>query len=71
MARQTEFSEGTGVPKKDNEQKCEAYYHLGIAHLFGVPAGVEPDTTAAMKYFEKCVSTGVEDCVEFKLAKQE
>ena len=55
-------------PKLDNEQKCEAYYYLGMAHLLGVPDGVEPDTTVAMKYFEDCVSTGVEVFIEFKLA---
>ena len=57
-------------PEKDNEQKCEAYYYLGMAHLLGVHDGVEPDTTSAMKYFEKCVSTGVEHFMEFKLARQ-
>jgi serine/threonine-protein kinase len=57
-------------PKKDNEQKCGAYYYLGMAHLLGVPDGIEPDTTLAMKYFEKCVSTGVEGFIEFKLARR-
>ena len=60
-----------GGAKKDNEQKCEAYYHLGMAHLFGFPDGVESNTTSAKKYFENCVSTSMEGLVEFKLAKQE
>jgi tetratricopeptide (TPR) repeat protein/tRNA A-37 threonylcarbamoyl transferase component Bud32 len=57
-------------PKKDNEQKCEAYYYLGMAQLFGLRDGVQPDTTLAREYFEKCVSTGVEGFMEFTLAKQ-
>lgn len=56
--------------QKANEQKCEMYYYLGMANLVGLNAEAEPDTTVARKYFEKCVSTGVEDFVEFKLAKQ-
>jgi lipoprotein NlpI len=57
-------------PERENERKCEAYYFLGIAHLLGVPDGVEADTTLAMKYFENCVSTGVARFTEYKLAKQ-
>ncbi len=53
-----------------NDRKCEAYYYLGMAQLLGIPAGVQPDTTAAMGYFEKCVATGVEAFVEFKLARR-
>jgi len=56
--------------QKANEQKCEMYYYLGMANLVGMHAVVEPDTTAAKKYFEKCVSTGVEVFMEFKLAKK-
>ncbi len=56
--------------QKANEQKCEMYYYLGMANLVGMNAEVEPDTTAARKYFEKCVSTGVEVFMEFKLAKK-
>jgi len=56
--------------QKANEQKCEMYYYLGMASLVGLKAGVDPDTTAARKYFEKCVSTGVDIFYEFKLAKQ-
>ena len=55
---------------KDNEQKCEAFYYLGMARLFGMNGAVEPDTTGAREYFEKCVATGVEEFLEFKLARQ-
>ena len=55
--------------QKANEQKCEMYYYLGMASLVGLKAGVDPDTTAAWKYFEKCVSTGVDVFTEFRLAK--
>jgi tetratricopeptide (TPR) repeat protein len=57
-------------PKTDNEQKCEAYYYLGMASLLGVHDGVQPDTTLARQYFEDCVSTGVEHFTEIKLARQ-
>ena len=57
-------------PKKDNEQKCEAYYYLGVAHLLGFPDGLESDTTTAMEYFEKSVATGVEPFMEFRLARR-
>ncbi len=57
-------------PETEDERKCEVYYFLGVSHLLGVPDGVEPDTTLAMKYFENCVSTGVTRFTEYKLATQ-
>jgi serine/threonine-protein kinase len=55
-------------PEKDTWQKCEAFYYLGMAKLLGMNDQAEPDSTGARLYFEKCVSTGVEDYWEFKLA---
>jgi tetratricopeptide (TPR) repeat protein len=57
-------------PQQSNGQKCQAHYYLGMAQLLGIPDGVQPDTTAAMVYFEKCVATGEETIWEFRLARR-
>jgi adenylate cyclase len=82
-------------PQKDKEQKCEAYYYLGMAHLLGVgavhepppekgahigaPSGkgairelpLQPNPVKAKDYFEKCLTTGVKDFVEYQFAQRE
>jgi len=52
-------------PKKDKEQKCEAYYYIGMMHL------LKDHGTKAKHYFEKCVSTDVKYFSEYELAKVE
>ena len=58
------------VPEKLTEKQCEAFYYLGVAHLLGMDAieRVEPDTTKATDYFEKCLATKKVGFVEYGLA---
>ncbi len=53
----------------DNEQKCEVYYYVGMAHLVG--ATTSPDKTRAAEYFEKCLETNVTEYLEYDWAKNE
>ena len=58
----------TEEPRKDTEQKCEAYYYLGMAYLLGVGTGgksASPDTARAEQRFRECVATGVYDFGEY------
>ena len=58
-------------PDTDKEQKCEAYYYLGMAHLLGIHSSVPADTAKAIDYFEKCLGTNVVTYVEYVRAGQE
>lgn len=61
-------------PQKEKEQKCEAYYYLGMAYLLNIDVELNstgPDTTVAKKYFEKCVASNVTDFFEYEFAEIE
>jgi tetratricopeptide (TPR) repeat protein len=51
--------------KKDKEQKCEAYYYIGMMYL------LKEDLPKAKDYFEKCVATDVKSFIEYGMAKAE
>jgi lipoprotein NlpI len=51
--------------KKNDEQYCEAYFYAGSKRL------IEGDKTAAAGYFEKCLSTGVQNFYEYRSAALE
>jgi tetratricopeptide (TPR) repeat protein len=51
--------------KKDKEQKCEAYYYIGMMYL------LKEDLTKAKDYLEKCVATDVKSFIEYDMAKTE
>jgi hypothetical protein len=61
-------------PKTDKEQRCEAYYYLGMAYLLtlgDVRAGGQGAASKAREYLEQCVATGVTDFVEYRAARAE
>lgn len=47
------------------EQKCEAYYYVGMLHLF------KGNKKKAKSCFEKCIDTGLENFIEYDMAKTE
>ena len=61
-------------PTTDKQQKCEAYYYLGIAYLLNlgkVSGGGASGEAKARAYFEKSVATDVKDYIEHAAAKAE
>jgi tetratricopeptide (TPR) repeat protein len=61
-------------PKKDREQTGEAYYHIGLVHLLGIPLGeqsVAPDTVKAIAYFEKSQAANAMGSSETRWAQRE
>ncbi len=52
-------------PRRDNEQKCHAYYHMGQFYL------LRGDKTKAREMFEKSVARGVAGLVECESSKAE
>ena len=60
--------------QKAREQKCEAYYYLGIAYLLNKELRLKsaaPDTAKAQEYFEQCLTTNITDIIEYEEAKKE
>jgi tetratricopeptide (TPR) repeat protein len=59
----------------EQEQKCEAYYYIGMAHLLGVGAfgGAPPPEreAKAREHFEKCLATDAAITVEYRSAGRE
>ncbi|UCF81591.1 MAG: tetratricopeptide repeat protein [Acidobacteriota bacterium] len=59
----------------EQEQKCEAYYYMGMAHLLGVGAQSEAPQPERKKkargYFEKCLAIGTTTVPEYRSAKRE
>ena len=51
--------------KKDNEQRCEAYFYAGSKRL------IAGDKTTATDYFEKCLATDVKTFSEYRSAAAE
>ncbi len=51
--------------KKDIEQKCEAYYYIGMMYT------LKDNLSKAKDYFEKCVATDVKYFGEYNYAKAE
>ncbi len=51
--------------KKDIEQKCEAYYYIGMMHT------LKENLSKAKDYFKKCVTTDVKYFSEYGYAKEE
>jgi hypothetical protein len=61
-------------PKTDREQRCEAYYYLGMAYLLklgDVRAEGQAAASKAREYLEQCVATGVTSFVEYRAARAE
>ncbi len=60
--------------QKDKEQKCEAFYYVGMAHLLKMEharLSTPPSLEKAREYFEKCLATDVKNFREYELAKIE
>jgi tetratricopeptide (TPR) repeat protein len=59
----------------EQEQTCEAYYYMGMAHLLGVGAqrdAPQPEREKkAREHFEKCLSIGVDTLPEHRSAERE
>jgi len=51
--------------KKEKEQKCEAYYYIGMMY------SLKEKPSKAKGYFEKCVATDVKSFIEYDMAKAE
>lgn len=61
-------------PRTDKEQRCEAYYYLGMAYLLklgDVRAEGRAAASKAREYLEQCVATGVTSFVEYRAARAE
>ncbi|UCF81589.1 MAG: tetratricopeptide repeat protein [Acidobacteriota bacterium] len=59
----------------EQEQKCEAYYYMGMTHLLGVGAqrdASQPEREKkAREHFEKCLATGATTVPEYRSAERE
>jgi hypothetical protein len=58
----------------DNQQKCEAYFYIGMAYLLDMDKtqlSDHPGSARAKEYFEKCVATGQTDFFEYRGAQTE
>ena len=61
-------------PERAGTYKCEAHYHIGMAHLMNISGDPEPtpaDTTSAVEHFRACVSTQMTDRYEYRFANME
>jgi lipoprotein NlpI len=58
-------AQATSDDTKKMQQLCEAYYYAGVKKLLG------GDTESAREDFKRCVSTEVEDFVEYDYAQEE
>jgi len=60
-------------PHTDKGQKCEAYYHMGMAHLLGLQKknSFSSDTTKAKQFLQKSLDTGIMDYLEYEMANSE
>jgi len=59
-------------PRKENEQKCEAFYYLGMAHLLNIKIKSSIiDSAKAKNYFKKCIETDVRQFWEYHFSKVE
>jgi len=60
-------------PHTNKGQTCEAYYYIGMAHLFGLrhEISTNEDTLKAKQLFQKSLDTGIMDFLEYELANIE
>lgn len=59
-------------PRTTKEQRSEAFYFMGMAHLLGLSSGDAPaDTAKAREYLEKCIALDLRAADEYSWARRE